>query len=225
MSLLPNGRIDKVQFFQNRLEPWTENASEIGSSPAEIAEFADVVAAARAAYLAQQMAQQAARNATATFNQAVAQMSEKGSAIIQKVRAKAATDGNQIYSLASIPVPAQPSPVPAPGEPTALSVKLTGLGTLLLSWKCDNPANAVGTIYQIHRQLDYVGEFVLIGMTGTKLFEDRTLPAATASVVYQITATRSTARGPCARFPVDIGVRGKLHPYMVSTLKAKNLAA
>ena len=50
--------------------------------------------------------------------------------------------------------------------------------------------------------------FVYIGASGLKSFTDDTLPAGSASVTYQITAVRSTARGNPARFTVNFGVGG-----------------
>jgi hypothetical protein len=228
MSLLPNGRIGKVEFFESHLTPWTADPSGIGSTPAQIAEMATLTAAARAAFKAQQEAQSVARAATATFNDAVAAMTNNGMAIIERARAKARVDGIHVYAAAWIPSPSKGSPVPAPGKPSELSVTLTAIGTFLLEWKCDNPTNAVGTMYQIHRQVlppTGDGTFVFLGTSGVKTFEDRTLPAGAPRITYQITAIRSTARGRAAQFPIEIGVTGKLPFNMASINPRRQFAA
>src|SRR6266536_2739204 len=130
---------------------------------------------------------------TAAFKAAVRDMAVAGSDIIKQIRAKAATDGGGVYLLAQIPAPATPTPVPAPGTPTVFSATLNPDGSLKLKWKCANPAGAGGTTYQIARRSGATGEFVAIGVAGTRSFTDTAVPAGVASVTYGIVAVRSTA--------------------------------
>src|SRR5688572_4375146 len=135
MSLVPSSRIGKVEFYENHMAPWTANAVAIGSSAPEVTALGTKVTAARAAYLAQQEAADAARAATLAFHEAAAAMADAGADVIKKIRAKAATDGNNVYVLAQIPAPATPSPAPPPGTATDFSVQLLQDGSLKLAWK------------------------------------------------------------------------------------------
>ena len=131
-----------------------------------------------------------------------------GAGIIRQVHVKATSAGDSVYSLAQIPSPATPSPLPAPGKPTDFSITLDALGALSLKWKCANPKGSSGTMYQIWRRIGPDGEFTHVGGSGTKRFVDETLPAGSTRVTYQIQAVRSTAVGPLARFDVNFGVMG-----------------
>lgn len=208
MSLVPVKLVEKVQFYENHVEPWTTNAVAIGTTAPIMTDLSTKVTAARAAYVAQQAARDEAKAATLTFQLAVAAMAAAGSDVIKQIRAKAGASGDAVYSLAQIPPPATPAPVPPPGKPTDFTVALQETGALELAWKCANPAASGGTIYQVYRRVGTTGEFAYLGGTGTKGFVDDTLPAGSTQVTYQIQAARSTAVGPWAQFNVNFGVGG-----------------
>jgi hypothetical protein len=205
MPLVPNTRIGKIEFYEAHLAPWTTNAVAIGTTVAEVAVLDTRTTAARDAYDAHLVAQDAARSATQAFYDAVSAMADSGSAIISQIRAKAQTTGNSVYVLAQIPAPPTPSPVPAPGTPSDFKVELFQDGSLELQWKCNNPAGSAGTIYQIWRRNEPEGTFVYLGGAGEKKFTDATIPAGSSAVTYQIQAVRSTAVGAWAQFNVNFG--------------------
>jgi hypothetical protein len=98
----------------------------------------------------------------------------------------------------------QPSPLPPPGTPTRLTTRLGGDGSLILSWKCDNPKGSRGTLYEIWRQLNG-GAFEFLQVVGVKRYRDHSLPVGASGIAYKIRATRSTKTGPWTRFNVSIG--------------------
>jgi hypothetical protein len=206
MPLIPETVVGKIEFFENHMADWVANSVAIGSSAAEITALQTKVTNARAAYLAQQVAQESAKSKTLTLRDDVTLMMNAGSDVIKKIRAKAATDGNTIYTLANIPAPATPTPVPAPGTPFGLKVGLKPNGSVELKWKCNNPANGHGTIYTIYRRIGGTGEFTFIGGSGVREWVDTSLPAGVASVTYSIQGVRSTAVGDAAEFIVNFGV-------------------
>lgn len=208
MSVVPADITARIQFSEAHDVPWTDHAAQIGVSTAEVAALAARTVAARAALAEQQAIQNAAMAATLRLRLAMAGMAQAGSDIIKKIRAKAATDGEGVYSLASIPAPARPSPLPPPGLPTGFTFTLNQVGTLTLKWRCRNPRGAQGTIYQVSRQVDATGAFTFIGVSGIRRFVDETLPSGAASVTYEIVAIRSTTRGNPGRFIVNFGVGG-----------------
>lgn len=220
MSLVPRKFVDRIQFFNEHLAPWTANAVAIGTTPGEVTTLATQVQAARDAYEAQQAAQGAARAATETLRQAVAAMSNTGAGIIEQVRTKARSAGDSVFPLAQIPSPAIPSPAGPPGTPYNLVAELTGLGPLNLKWKCTNPVGTTGTVYQIWRR-DNGSSPIYLGGTGAKTFVDQTIPPGVNNVTYQIQAVRSTAKGDWATFNVNFGAGGAT----VTEMPAAKLAA
>ena len=222
MAVVPKKPIDKVQFFENHLEPWGANTTAIGLTTGIMTDLTSKTAAARAAYDAQQVAMDNARNATANFHDAVNVLATAGAAAIQQIRAKAAIAGNSVYTLAVIPAPATPAPVGPPGKPFDFKVELNALGGLTITWKCSNPANANGPVYQVFRQLDNVGEVLYLGGSGDKKFVDNTIPAGSGKAEYQIQAVRAAAVGEWATFGVNLGT-GAILPA-TQEAKAKKAA-
>lgn len=208
MTVLPKNLVDRLQFCENHLSIFGQNAVAIGTSQASVTAMGVKTVAARAALQAQAQAQDAAKAATNNLNLAMAALTDSVSDIIKQIKTQAAIVGPSVYSLAEIPAPATPSPTPAPGKPTDLTVTLDDTGALNLKWKCPNPAGTSGTIYQIARRIGATGELEYIGGTGKKSFLDTTLPAGAATVMYQIQAVRSTSAGPAAQFIVNFGVSG-----------------
>jgi hypothetical protein len=206
MSLVPVKLIDKVQFYENHVDPWTINAVGIGTTTTIMTDLAGKITAARAAFTAQQAAQEDAKAATLAWQSAVIAMAAAGSDVVKQIRAKAGASGDSVYVLAQIPAPATPTPAPPPGKPSDFTVSLEETGALNLAWKCTNPAG--GTIYQIYRRVGATGEFVFLGATGSKTFVDNTVPAGSSALTYQIQAVRSTSVGAWAQFNVNFGAEG-----------------
>lgn len=220
MRVVPRNKQPQVQFFMTHLPKWTANAEAIGTTPQMVATMADQTEAARAALVEQQMAQQAARNATLKCQIALERMATTGAAILLQIRSRAQTEGAGVYSLASLTAPAKASPIGAPGTPTEFTYTLDARGALKLRWKCKNPRGSVGTMYQVSRRLGFDGPLVQLGLSGTKRFIDDTIPAGASQIVYQIQAIRSTAVGPAALFNVNFGTtlpsKTKLAPRMAA---------
>jgi hypothetical protein len=208
MSVLPTSKKDKIKFVQDHLTIWADNAVAIGTTAAAVTALQAKKDAAQAALTAQGEAQNAAKSRTNDLNIAVQAMVDATTDILKQIKTQAALTGPTVYSLADIPVPATPSPKPAPGQPTDFKVALGALGEVNLSWKCANPPGSQGTIYQIWRRLGTETEAKYLGGVGKKEFTDATVPAGTSTVVYQIQASRSTKNGPWATYTVQFGVSG-----------------
>jgi hypothetical protein len=209
MSVVPSKQVEKIQFFETHISPWTTNAVAIGTTTTAVTDLDNKTQAARDAFTAQQAAQAAAKAATNTLNNAIIAMDIAGQGIIKQIRAKAEVTANpDVYSLAQIPAPATPSPVGAPGTPTEFGVQLSQDGSLELSWKCSNPVGCTGVVYQVWRRVGADGEFSYCGGAGERKFTDNTIPAGSSQVTYQIQAVRSTGAGPWAQYNVNFGVGG-----------------
>lgn len=210
MAIVPDSRIEKVQFYEAHVPPWTANAAAIGLGPTQMDGFTPLVTAARTAYDAMITARDASKAATLNFHNKVEAMhagAGAGADVIRDIKNHALSSADpNVYVLAQIPPPAPPSPAPAPGTPFDFSVSLLQNGALGLSWKCSNPSGTMGTIYEVKRKVSQAFEYV--GSSGTRSFTDETLPAGASPVIYQITAVRSTVKGNPAQFTVSFGVGG-----------------
>jgi hypothetical protein len=206
MPIVPKKITDKVSWYQQRTGPWTTNNAAIGLLPAETTAMTAKVTAAAAALTAHQAAQNAAKAATVTLYDAIRDMGDYGATLINKIKAKAGQDGNGVYALALLPPPPTPTPVGAPGTPFQLKVTLNPDGSLELTWKCENPTGAGGTLYHVYRRTGAVGAFDFIGGAGTRKYTDLTVPSSVASVTYKIQAARTTVMGLAAEFIVNFGV-------------------
>ena len=206
MPIVPKGRAKRLAFYEIHVPIWTAHFDEIGVSAELIAELAEATAAAREALSAQHQAQAAARSATLRYNTAVRDVRRVGSRVMKVIHAKAQQGGdNSAYALAGISPPAKPSPIAPPGRPYAFRIALAQTGVLTISWKCDNPKGAAGTMYKVYRRIGATGAFVFLAQVGRKKFVDETIPPGTATVTYQVQAMRTTAVGAAAQHMVNFG--------------------
>lgn len=212
MSVVPNSRLGKIEFYESHLPAWTTNAVAIGLTTTSVSSLSTLTTAARAAYNAAETARNAAKAATQAFYEAVRAMHSNpgaGSDMIDTIR-NFAESKNQpsVYTLAQIPPPAAPAPVGPPGTPFDFVVTLLQSGALKLRWKCNNPGNSAGTLYEIMRKTPASDGYVFVGAAGSKTFTDETLMSGDQPAQYMITAVRSTQRGNPAQFVVSFGVGG-----------------
>lgn len=205
MGLLPKNNADRIAFFTSRTTLWNTNATAIGTSTTQVTDVTTKAAAASTALAAQLAAQNVAKAATQTLDEAMLALTNSGNIVIEQVRTKARSAGAGVYPLANLPAPATPTPVGPPGTASNFKVELQQDGSLILSWKCANPAGSIGTFYNVARKIG-TGDYVAIGTVGSRKITDATIPAGTASVTYQITAGRTTASGAPAFFTVNFGV-------------------
>lgn len=209
MSVLPQGKVEKVEFCEQHEALWTTNATAIGTTTTAVTDLTAKTTAARAAFNAQKIAQDNAKSATLALAAAVDAMTLAASGIIKSIKTKAATAGDGVYTLANIPAPATPGPVAPLGQPNSFSVELGETGALTLKWKNTNPKSAGGAVYQVFRRDSAAGEFKYLGGTGQKKFIDYSVPAGSSQVTYQIQAVRSSSVGPWAQYNVNFGTPGE----------------
>ncbi len=211
MSLVPQTRDARIAFYESKIALWTAAAASIGLTAEQVAALATAVEAARDSAAAQLLAQESAKTATQVARQADEVMSREGAAAVATIRAYAkSTNDPDVYNIAGIPEPAEPGPVAAPGVPYEFVTELLQGGALVLRWKCDNPAGASGTVYEVFRRPVGVGEaYAFVGTAGEREFADNTIPAGTAGVTYLVQAVRSTRRGKPAEFNVTFGGGGR----------------
>lgn len=181
-------RIEKIEFYEAHLQPWSDNMAVIGLDPGMVGSISALTAGARAAHGAALSARNASQAATQAFHDATAQMASYGSSLIATIRAKAQTSNDPlVYRLAEIPPPAAPSPA---GPPTdAKNLRATGQndGSILLAW---DGTVSNGQFFSVRRRLSGSPGWTNLGSVRVKSFVDPSVPAGTVAVEYQVFALR-----------------------------------
>lgn len=215
MARLPATRIGKVRYFETHVPTWEARAAEIGVGAPAIEHLAALTLAAREAFQAAQEARATAEAATQAFHRAVAAMNSAGVGVLSTIRVYAeSTDNSGVLDVALVSPRAPGSPLPPPGKPSRPTVELLLSGGVRLGWTCKNPPGSEGTIYEVCRRVGAPGTpgawgpLTFLGTTGRRSFTDETIPRGTTSLIYQITAVRSTARGEPSQLSVNFGVEG-----------------
>ena len=187
-----------------------DNDSDIGLSETEAIAFQTAYNNAQTAVNAQEAARNSFAAATNVANQKVADLRKSASITTRLIKTFADQTNNiNVYDIAQIPPPADPSAVPPPGQPNNLTVELDATsGAITLRWKAVNPRGAQGTSYIVYRRLpaDPQGEFQFVGVSGIKKFTDNTFTAGPDAVQYKVRGQRSDKAGPdSAIFTVSFG--------------------
>ncbi len=212
--VVPRNRWPLIWFYRVRAQKWIQNAGVLGLDPQDLAALQADIAAAEQALDAQQLALAMARAKSEFLRSKLKAMRRRGAGLINQIRGRSVTLGVQAYILGMLPVPEKGSPIPAPGQPHSFTAELRQNGMLVLSWSCDNPRGARGTLYHVHRQVMREGDGSwgpreFLGTAGRKEFVDATLPPGVMSVTYDVQAIRSTRAGATANYLVHFaGPRG-----------------
>ncbi len=210
MAILPNSDIQQIQFCEDHIDVWTTNATAIGLTTAQVSALSSATNKARGSYNTAQTVRLASKAATANFHGDTGEMRENVRDLITLIKAKAETTNNpSVYTLAQIPPPAAPSPLPVPSAPTDFTVNLETDGSLTLRWKCQTNGTATGIFYQVQRKFTGESQYINIGGAPTKEFNDNTVPAGSGGVYYRVTGYRGTRAGaPSSQLFVQFGVAG-----------------
>lgn len=214
MGVIPDTKIGQLQFCEAHNPVWAAAPTTIGLTAAQCTTFNTLTKAARTAYDAAQTAKNAYHAAVTAQNAAIAAaVSGVGGAadLIRFIKtfAENTANPNAVYSLAQIPPPAAPTPVPAPGQPTNVSVSLEPSGAVTLKWKAVNAAAGAGTFFTITRKLAGESMFSLVGTTGLKTWTDSTLTLGTTGATYIIQGHRGALDGDASeQIGVQFGVGG-----------------
>jgi len=206
MPIIPNPKVEQLQFCESHWPIWQAQAAAIGLTAGQVTAFKTLTTSARAAYDAAQNAKQAARAAITAQNAALAQATANAADLIRVIKgfAELTSNPNAIYSLAQIPPPATPVPASAPGKPENFLVTLEPSGAITLTWDAANSAAGTGAFFNISRKLPGQTAFTIVGgspgstaETRRMTFTDYTIPttAAQTGAQYIVQGRRGTMMG------------------------------
>ncbi|UYV11521.1 MAG: hypothetical protein NCW75_09430 [Phycisphaera sp.] len=191
---LPYNRTDALERTLSHLDRWEDVAGEIGLDEQGVQSIVQAAQAAREAMIQAEIARARAKAATATWHRLADAMKAEVSTAIVTIKATAAQAGQAqgdpaaeraVYGTAWLSYANKPGVAPAPDEPGQPTTGLDNNGAAVLAWTGKGPA---GTRYAVRRQLEGETGWTAIGDTHEKAFVDRTLPAGTPSVAYQVVA-------------------------------------
>ncbi|MFM9996724.1 MAG: hypothetical protein ACKVU4_13105 [Phycisphaerales bacterium] len=207
MGVVPDTRLQQLEFYEAHVPVWQDNAGAIGLTVGQLTALSTLVTAARTNYNAQQPARNAAKAATQAFYDSIDSAHENGSNLIAIIKTYAASTGNPgVYTTAEIPPPAAPSPAPPPSTPTGQQALLENNGSITIKWNVTQPAPGAGVYTAVLRQLNGSGAFVPLGDTGEKQFNDPTVPPGAQRVTYLLQARRSGIGGQSSPFSEPLTV-------------------
>ncbi len=210
MSVLPKKLSDLIAFCQARSTLWRDVADDIGLDEAQVLQWQGLIAGAQGKFTARTIAVANAKSATEALGAAGQDLRRKSAELVRSIKtfAEAQQKPSEVYVLANIPAPQNPSTMPPPGIPNTFKAALNPDGSLTISWKCANPPGASGTVYAIRRRSSASAAWEFIGAVGVRKFTDHALPPVT-SITYQVQAQRGSSVGlPSTPFNVMFGSGG-----------------
>jgi hypothetical protein len=199
MPVLPDTDIGRVEFFESHIDQWTANTAALGLTAPAMAALATAIGEARTAYDDAQVARNESKASTQNFYNKVATMVDLGSDAIKAIKLKAAQDNDpDVFVLANIPAPAEPTPAGAPEAPEALVAIPNADGTVTLKWQ-GSVANR--THFTVWRRLATdSGGWDMIGSCSRRSFIDDAVPAPGSgsngntpmTILYHVRAQRGS---------------------------------
>ncbi len=189
-NIPPQPKIDQITWFETHLPFWQADPGAFGLPQSRVAQLAQEVAAARAAYDAALFARVAAKNATMAQDTSVRSMLSSGREVVNIIKAHINDSGNQALWGASGIAPSSTSrTAPDPVPPHTLTTRLDTYGGVVLEWKTSQPVGVSNVTYTVHRAING-GPFALLDSVGAKMLIDETVPIGARSVAYIIKASR-----------------------------------
>lgn len=220
MTVIPPNQLEALEFCESHWPVWNEDPALVGLTDPMVAAFKELTQTVREDFNNAQAARLASRAATTTLKTSMAQLRENASELIAQVKAFADLQEvpPTVYAAARIPLPASPSPLPAPGKPTNITIALGFNGSITLSWDAVDSAASSGAMFMVSRKIagqsDYVGIGAAPGSTTESrrcTFTDATCPASAAAsgARYIIQGYRGSRAGEAsAAINVQFGVDG-----------------
>lgn len=224
MSTTPIRDAELIQFYEDRVNGWFANASDIGMTSSQATTVKSAATAARDAFTAASLARVAAKDATLALRNAMRSLKTSGGDSIKTIRAFAsATNDPNVYVIAQIPAPAAPTPAKPPSQPIQLRAIVEPTGALTIEFKAGpaatgQDASTAGVLYQIRRRINNESNFTTIGIAqpsragtrGFTSFTDETVPVGSTNIRYLVIPQRGSSSalvGPASQvLTVTIGV-------------------
>ncbi len=194
---VPEGRLNQIQWFEDRIAQWTAAQADIGLTSAMVIDFTSLLTDARSAFTITQTTRAIAKNATQDFHTKSDVMRNSGGELVNTIKSFAeATDDPSVYTTANIsPAKDTRSPLPAPIQPFDLKTSLNNDGSVQISFKGTGPT---GTLYSVFSKPFGNPSFAFVGQADaeSKSFTDSTVVPGVQSVTHMLQAVRGGQVSP-----------------------------
>lgn len=205
-NVLPQSREQMIAWFSDRVSDWAANAASIGLSAGQVTDLATMLNAAEGALGSATAARINSKDQTVVFHATADALRSYGADLIKVIKAFAeSTNDPNVYSTASVPPPAPPTPAGPPDKPTEIEATLVLPWGIGLKWKGSVSQSAY---FGVFRRLAGEASFTFIQTVKDKRFDDTTLPPGTASVEYYIAAFRDSYQVNSNALSVQFGPAG-----------------
>lgn len=197
MGVLPASRDDMLDWFNDRIDLWELHALALGLTTEIVSSFKNRVDTAVTQRNDMVQKRNAAKAATTKLNDLAALTRTEGAALIQTIKAYAATTGNpDVLELSQIPQPKPAAPLPPPEAPTNVAAALTPEGAIRITW---DGSTAHGVTFIVYRRSDAGAGFgpqELVGFIGNRSIVDAGITGCVQTVAYQVRAVRGAQFSP-----------------------------
>lgn len=207
MSTVPTKFPETIDWVNARITDWAADPAAIGLDATAVAALASALSTAQSGRQGAIDARTASRDATIVYNDAGTDLRAQARQAVATIRAfaKASANPATVYSDASIPPPATPTPAPAPGTPEGFTISLSQGGAVTLAFECAHPAGVNGVTYKVERQDTPQSAWAFLTNAKERRFTDATIPTGSSLLFYRVTAQTSTKDGAAAEFTVRFG--------------------
>ena len=191
MRRIPKDTQAMLSFFRSHLEDWSALASQLGLTQRQVEDLKLAYEAAVADRAAQQMAQQAARNATVRANQSLSVLRRLGAGCIRSiaVTAEDSPSPDRVYAKASVEPPTRRQAPYEPVKPQITGVLLRSGGSVEVTFSGKNTGKR--GFWTLYRQLPGETGWTMIASTTTRHATDVTLPSGVTHALYAVRAQNS----------------------------------
>lgn len=204
MPILPRTDLGKLEFFEAHLPVWGTAPATIGLTAGQVTSLSTATTAARTAFNAAIASHEASKASTVNQHNKIDAMNAIGTDLLKIIKAYAAVQNDpNVYVLAQIPPPGEPTPAPPPSAPTDLAAVMNTNGSIELRWK---GSLAQRQFYSVWRQNEVGGVYDQIGSVASKVFLDATCPRGVSQVSYEVRGHRdSQVSVPCTALVIYFG--------------------
>ncbi|MFI4915398.1 MAG: hypothetical protein ACIAS6_02685 [Phycisphaerales bacterium JB060] len=192
-TTVPGGDRASLEFTQDRMQSWSDNAALLGLSTEDIAAVQATNTAATDALATRTQKAAQAKASTVVWHEKAGENREMAREIVHKIRFTASQSANPaaIYAAAMIPPPKDRENLPKPPVPTDLRVTLDTQGRAVLRFESTRFG---GTVFAIQRQVQPVGAqpgpWLDLDTVLEREFTDESTPQGVAAVRYRVRAER-----------------------------------
>ncbi|MEQ9097357.1 MAG: hypothetical protein RIE32_13965 [Phycisphaerales bacterium] len=193
MSTINRTKQGILDFFNQRIAPWSNNAEQLLLSTNDITTLTALLSDANTKFNEAQEGWNEYKAMVDAQDEALNALYDFGSLLVQQIRVNAKKDGtDELYQLAQIDPPRKATPRTEAPIPTNLALRSTTNGNLVLTYEANKGQGSVFVIQRRYKTLDgVVSSFQYMDTTGEKEWTDTDVPGGLEWIAYQV-ATKLT---------------------------------